>query len=76
MSEQVETSRDYWVAIRPAITSSINVFGPYTMAEATANRAQWLLDYPTTAMISAVFQANSRHRANQMVHAYMPPVDY
>ncbi|MDB5337376.1 MAG: hypothetical protein JWN70_2995 [Planctomycetaceae bacterium] len=72
MSEQAPTPREYWIAIRPSRLTPPNVFGPYSLTEATEYREEWLTTYPSSAAISAVYHADSRDLANQHAHFYLP----
>jgi hypothetical protein len=72
MSDLPQTPREYWIAIRPSLTTPPNVFGPYTHEEAKQYQADWVRTYPPSASISAVYHADSRDLANQHAHFYLP----
>lgn len=72
MADTPETPREYYVAIRPSPDAPLNVFGPYTIAEAKEFRAKWRKAYPASARMSLPFHADSRDQANLRGHFYMP----
>lgn len=64
MSTPLQTAREYWIGIIPSEDAPLNIFGPYTLPEATDFREKWVKSYPTSARISTPFQADLRDQAN------------
>jgi hypothetical protein len=50
----------------------MQIFGPYSFDEATLCRNAWQLAYPTSLVISSVFQAHSDQMARRNAHYYLP----